>query len=121
MPNTCIKKFKLIAITSRTYNKAKKIADKFNIQNVHTNLNEMVLKNNIDCKTSHIENKLLMASISMVYFVHSFFVYDEIRDRNKYPKVPCSSSVIVALDTFQEHTFTLFVHVANLWLSLIHI
>ena len=52
----------------------------------------------------------------MVYFVHSFFVYDEIRDRNKYPKVPCSSSVIVALDTFQEHTFTLFVHIANLWI-----
>lgn len=74
------------------------------------------LKNNIQCKSSPIENKLLMASISMIYFVHSFFVYDEIRDRNKHTKVPCSSSVIVALDTFQEHTFTLFAHVANLWI-----
>ena len=74
------------------------------------------LKNTIECRASPIENKLLMASISMVYFVHSFFVYDEIRDRNKYPKVPCSSSVVVALDTFQEHTFTLFVHIANLWI-----
>jgi hypothetical protein len=77
------------------------------------------LKNEIKCSNSPIEQKLLMASISMVYFVHSFFVYDEIRDRNKFPKVPCSSSVIVALDTFQEHTFTLFVHVANLWIVFI--
>lgn len=74
------------------------------------------LKNKIECKDSPIEHKLLMASISMVYFVHSFFVYDEVRDRNKFYKVPCASSVVVALDTFQEHTFTLFVHIANLWI-----
>lgn len=77
------------------------------------------LKNKIMCSNSPLEQKLLMASIAMVYFVHSFFVYDEIRDRNKFPKVPCSSSVIVALDTFQEHTFTLFVHIANLWIVFI--
>lgn len=74
------------------------------------------MKNDLHCTTSPIENKLLMAGISLVYFVHSFFVYDEIRDRNKYFKVPCLSSIVVALDTFQEHTFTLFVHVANLWI-----
>lgn len=77
------------------------------------------LKNEIKCNNSPIEHKLLMASIAMVYFVHSFFVYDDIRDRNKFPKVPCSSSVIVALDTFQEHIFTLFVHVANLFIVYI--
>ena len=44
------------------------------------------LKSPFQCKQSSIEHKLLMASISMIYFVHSFFVYDEIRDRSKQTK-----------------------------------
>ena len=74
------------------------------------------LKSPFQCKQSAIEHKLLMGSISMIYFVHSFFVYDQIRDRSKQTKTPCSSSVVVMLDTFQEHSFTLFVHIANLWI-----
>lgn len=77
------------------------------------------IKTEIVCRSSTLEQKLLMTSIAMIYFVHSFFVYDDVRDRNKFPKVPCSSSVIVALDTFQEHSFTLFVHIANLWIVFV--
>lgn len=74
------------------------------------------LKSPFQCRQSALEHKLLMGSISMIYFVHSFFVYDQIRDRSKQAKTPCSSSVVVMLDTFQEHSFTLFVHIANLWI-----
>ena len=77
------------------------------------------MNNELKCNNSPLEQKLIMASVAMVYFVHSFFVYDDVRDRNKFPKVPCSSSVVVAIDTFQEHTFTLFVHVANLYIVFV--
>ena len=36
----------------------------------------------ITCNNSNIEHKMLMVSVAMVYFVHSFFVYDDIRDRS---------------------------------------
>lgn len=77
------------------------------------------LKSPFACNNSAIEHKLLMTGIGMVYFVHSFFVYDQIRDRMKLTKRPCGSSVITILDTFQEHSFTLFVYVANLYIVFI--
>jgi len=77
------------------------------------------LKSPFACNSSALEHKLLMTGIGMVYFVHSFFVYDQIRDRMKLTKRPCGSSVITILDTFQEHSFTLFVYVANLYIVFI--
>ena len=77
------------------------------------------LKSPFSCNSSAIEHKLLMTAIGMVYFVHSFFVYDQIRDRTKHAKRPCGSSVITILDTFQEHVFTLFVMVANLYIVFV--
>lgn len=77
------------------------------------------LKSPFSCNTSSVEHKLLMTGIGMVYFVHSFFVYDQIRDRLKFTKRPCGSSMITILDTFQEHSFTLFVYVANLYIVFI--
>ena len=77
------------------------------------------LKSPFSCNNSAIEHKLLMVSIGMVYFVHSFFVYDQIRDRMKHTKRPCGSSIITILDTFQEHSFTLFVYVGNLYIVFI--
>ena len=77
------------------------------------------LKSPFSCQSSAVEHKLLMVGIGMVYFVQSFFVYDQIRDRKKFAKRPCGSSVITILDTFQEHSFTLFVYVANLYIVFI--
>lgn len=77
------------------------------------------LKSPFSCNSSTVEHKLLMVGIGMVYFVHSFFVYDQIRDRMKLTKRPCGSSVVTILDTFQEHSFTLFVYVANLYIVFI--
>jgi hypothetical protein len=77
------------------------------------------LKSPFTCQSSAVEHKLLMTAIGMVYFVHSFFVYDQIRDRTKHTKRPCGSSVVTILDTFQEHVFTLFVYIANLYIVFV--
>jgi len=74
---------------------------------------------NLTCSSNGIEHKLLMVSVAMVYFVHSFFVYDDIRDRSNQPKVASSGSLTVVLDAFQEHSFNLFVHIANLWIVFV--
>lgn len=71
------------------------------------------------CGGGTIDQKLLMVSIAMIYFVHSFFVYANAHAVPKH-KVMSSASVIVTLDTFQEHVFTLFVQVTNLYLVYIN-
>lgn len=71
------------------------------------------------CGSKTIENKFLVVSVSLVYFVNSFFLYDDIRDRSRQVKVACSSSYITMIDAFQEHAFNLFVNVANLWIVFI--
>ena len=73
----------------------------------------------VTCGSGEIENKLLMVSVGMIYFVHSFFVYDDVRDRSKQSKVASSGSFTVVLDAFQEHSFNLFVHLANLWIVFV--
>lgn len=80
------------------------------IHNVHMN---------ITCDSKGIEHKMLMVSVAMVYFVHSFFVYDAIRDRSSQRKVASSGSYTVVFDAFQEHSFNLFVHIANLWIVFV--
>ena len=71
------------------------------------------------CGEGSLDQKLLMVSIAMIYFVHSFFVYADAHATPKH-KVMSSASVIVTLDTFQEHVFTLFVQVTNLYLVYIN-
>ena len=73
----------------------------------------------ITCNNSNIEHKMLMVSVAMVYFVHSFFVYDDIRDRSNQQRVASSGSLTVVFDAFQEHSFNLFVHIANLWIVFV--
>lgn len=71
-----------------------------------------------ECKSGEPAMKMLMISVAMVYFVHSFFAYDNLNQNAR--KIVPSSSLIVALDTFQEHSFNLFVQIANLWLVYIN-
>jgi len=73
----------------------------------------------LTCGSKTIEGKFLVISVALIYFVNSFFLYDEIRDRTRQSKVACSSSYIVMIDAFQEHSFNLFVNVANLWIVFI--
>ena len=62
-----------------------------------------------------IEEKLLMAAVSIFYFIKSFFLYDGIVDRTRRKKMMPSSSYAVMADTFQEFGFNLTVYLTNLW------
>ena len=66
--------------------------------------------------TADWEGKLLMASISLFYFIKSFFLWDNIVDRTHRKKMIPSTSYIVMLDTFQEFGFNLLVYLTNLWI-----
>lgn len=61
------------------------------------------------------QEKLLMASISLFYFIKSFFLWDNIVDRTHRKKMIPSTSYIVMMDTFQEFGFNLMVYLTNLW------
>ena len=62
-----------------------------------------------------IEEKLMMASVSLFYFIKSFFLYDDIVDRTKRKKMMPTANYVTILDTFQEFGFNLLVYLTNLW------
>jgi hypothetical protein len=61
------------------------------------------------------EEKLMMATVSLFYFVKSFFLWDNIIDRTRRQKMIPSTSLIVMADTFQEFGFNIMVYMTNLW------
>jgi len=63
-----------------------------------------------------VEEKTMMATISLFYFIKSFFLWDNIVDRTHRLKMMPSDSYIVMLDTFQEFGFNLVVYLTNLWI-----
>lgn len=65
------------------------------------------------------ENKLMISGISMIYFVRSFFIWDNITNTLSLAKMNRVSSMCSVLDTFQEFSFTLFVYCANIWVVFI--
>jgi len=66
--------------------------------------------------TSDWKKKLIMFGASSVYFVRSFFLWDNLTDRTRLQKLTPSIDILVMIDTFQEFGFNLFVYVANLWI-----
>lgn len=64
--------------------------------------------------TGEMDEKMMMAAVSMFYFIKSFFMWDNIVDRTHRRKMIPSTSVIVMLDTFQEFGFNLLVYCTNL-------
>ena len=70
-----------------------------------------ICPNNSDWK-----KKLIMFGASAVYFVRSFFLWDNLTDRTRLQKLTPSIDILVMIDTFQEFGFNLFVYVANLWI-----
>ena len=65
---------------------------------------------------SSIETKLIMLAVSMLYFIRSFFLWDNLTDRTRLNRMMPSIDVWVMIDTFQEFGFNLLVYLANLWI-----
>ena len=62
------------------------------------------------------EKKLIMFAVSLLYFVRSFFLWDNLTDRTRLNRMIPSIDMWVMLDTFQEFGFNLMVYLANLWI-----
>lgn len=66
-----------------------------------------------------IENKMMMFGIAIVYFVRSFFIWDNLTSRISLYKTNKADNLCAILDTFQEFMFTLVVYIANLWIIFV--
>jgi len=62
------------------------------------------------------DKKLIIFAVALLYFVRSFFLWDNLTDRTRLNRMLPSIDVWVMLDTFQEFGFNLFVYMANLWI-----
>jgi hypothetical protein len=63
-----------------------------------------------------IEMKAIILAVSMLYFVRSFFLWDNLTDRTRLNRMMPSIDIWVMIDTFQEFGFNLLVYLANLWI-----
>lgn len=66
-----------------------------------------------------IENKMMMFGIAIVYFVRSFFIWDNLTSRISFYKTNRADNLCAILDTFQEFMFTIVVYIANLWIIFV--
>ena len=69
--------------------------------------------------SSSIENKMMISGISIIYFVRSFFLWDNITNSISLRKMNKVNSFTSIIDTFQEFSFTLVVYGANIWVVFI--
>lgn len=84
------------------------------IANENTNFDGNICPNK-----SEWYHKLLMSGVSMVYFVKSFFLWDNLTKRIKLCKVYPCTDIWVMIDTFQEFVFNIMVYGANLWIIFV--
>ena len=66
-----------------------------------------------------LENKLIMAGIGVIYFVRSFFIWDNLTTRIGLKKTNRVNSINAILDTFQEFLFNVIVYGANIWIIFV--
>jgi hypothetical protein len=66
-----------------------------------------------------IENKMMISGICIIYFVRSFFLWDNITNSLSLKKMNKVNSFTAIIDTFQEFAFTLFVYGANIWVVFV--
>ena len=66
--------------------------------------------------TAPLDQKLLLFGISILYYVKSFGMWDNLVDRSRRKRMIPSNSYIVILDSLQEYGFNLLVYLANLWI-----
>lgn len=62
------------------------------------------------------KEKLIMFGACSLYFVKSFFLWDNLTDRTRLNKMIPATDTWTMLDTFQEFGFNLFVYGANIWI-----
>tara|TARA_B110000261_G_scaffold164638_1_gene215565 strand:+ start:1472 stop:2299 length:828 start_codon:yes stop_codon:yes gene_type:complete len=74
--------------------------------------------NGVCMQDSPIESKMLMFAVSLVYFVNSFSLWDDVVDRTHCRKM-IPSTAVAMMDSFQEFSFSLFVYVSNLLIILV--
>ena len=63
-----------------------------------------------------IENKMIFFAILLIYFVKSFFLWDNLTDRTRFNRMTPAIDVWVLLDTIQEYGFNLIIYATNIWL-----
>ena len=68
---------------------------------------------------SNMESKLIMAGIGIIYFVRSFFIWDNLTSRIGLIKMNRLDTITAILDTFQEFLFNILVYGANLWIIFV--
>jgi hypothetical protein len=66
-----------------------------------------------------LENKLIMAGTGLIYFVRSFFIWDNLTTRIGLKKTNRVNSINAILDTFQEFLFNVIVYGANIWIIFV--
>ena len=62
------------------------------------------------------EKKVIMFAVSMLYFVRSFFLWDNLTDRTRLNRMVPTIDFWIMMDTFQEFGFNLIVYLANIWI-----
>jgi len=65
------------------------------------------------------ENKMMISGICLIYFVRSFFLWDNITNTLSLKKMNKVDNITAILDTFQEFSFTILVYGANIWVVFI--
>ena len=68
---------------------------------------------------SSLELKLMMCGIGLIYFVRSFFIWDNLTSGIGLKKMNRADHISAILDTFQEFLFNLIVYGANLWIIFV--
>lgn len=68
---------------------------------------------------SPTELKLMMFGIGLIYFVRSFFIWDNLTSGIGLNKTNRADHITAILDTFQEYLFNLIVYGANLWIIFV--
>ena len=63
-----------------------------------------------------IYSKFMMFGIGLIYFIKSFFLWDNLTTRIGLKRMHRVDSICVILDSFQEFLFNLIVYGANLWI-----
>ena len=81
---------------------------------INNNENICVLETDFD-----LNKKILMLSISVVYFIKSFMLIDFVTNKIKLDKTYPCVDVFCIIDTFQEFLFMYLIYILNLWIIFI--
>ena len=65
------------------------------------------------------ENKMMISGVCLIYFVRSFFLWDNITNTLSLKKMNRVDNKTAILDTFQEFSFTILVYGANIWVVFV--